>query len=58
MKNIKEERVGVNCATASKLLDALFVVCWRHENGICRFTLSTNHNLCMLVFGRVADKPF
>lgn len=58
MKNIKEERVGVKLRYCQQLLDALFVVCWRHENGICRFTLSTNHNLCMLAFGRVADKPF
>jgi len=58
MKNIKEKRAGVKlryCQQASRC-----TVCgyWRHENGICRFTLSINHNLCMLAFGRVADKPF
>ena len=40
MKNIKEERAGVKlryCQQASRC-----TVCgyWRHENGICRFTLS------------------
>lgn len=50
MKNIKEKRAGVKlryCQQASRC-----TVCgyWRHENGICRFTLSTNHNLCMLAF--------
>jgi hypothetical protein len=40
MKNIKEKRAGVKlryCQQASRC-----TVCgyWRHENGICRFTLS------------------
>ena len=40
MKNIKEKRAGVKLRYCQQASRCTVFGYWRHENGICRFTLS------------------